>query len=68
MNITELNEQPLSEEAVRPSHNPPEFFRLPKSGRDPYFGLGRSYYYEGEKLGYCDSLGFDNEANCAALR
>jgi hypothetical protein len=30
----------------------PEFFRLPKSGGDPYFGLGRSYYYEGEKLGY----------------
>ena len=30
----------------------PEFFRLPKSGSDPYFGFGRSYYYEGEKLGY----------------
>jgi hypothetical protein len=30
----------------------PEFFRLPKSGGDPYFGLGRSYYYEGEKQGY----------------
>jgi hypothetical protein len=26
----------------------PEFFRLPKTGGDPYFGLGRSYYYEGE--------------------
>jgi hypothetical protein len=34
-------------------HNgPPEFFRLPKSGGDPYFGLGRSYYYEGEKQGF----------------
>jgi hypothetical protein len=30
----------------------PEFFRLPKSGGDPYFGFGRSYYYEGEKQGY----------------
>ena len=42
---------PLSEGAARPSHNRPEFFRLPKSGGDPYFGLGRSYYYEGEKNG-----------------
>ena len=25
--------------------------RLPKSGGDPNFGLGRSYYYEGEKRG-----------------
>jgi hypothetical protein len=30
----------------------PEFFRLPSVGGDPYFGLGRSYYYEGEKQGY----------------
>lgn len=30
----------------------PEFFRLPKSGGDAHFGLGRSYYYEGEKRGY----------------
>jgi hypothetical protein len=43
---------PLSEGAARPSQPPPEFFRLPKSGGDPYFGLGRSYYYEGEKQGY----------------
>jgi hypothetical protein len=42
----------LSEEAASPSQSRPEFFRLPKSGRDPYFGLGRSYYYEGEKQGY----------------
>ena len=42
---------PLSEGAARPSQSPPEFFRLPKSGGDPYFGLGRSYYYEGEKQG-----------------
>ena len=30
----------------------PEFYRLPKSGGDPYFGFGRSYYYEGEQRGY----------------
>jgi hypothetical protein len=36
---------------VRPPQSPPEFFRLPKAGGDPYFGLGRSYYYEGEKQG-----------------
>jgi hypothetical protein len=43
---------PRSEGADRPSQCHPEFFRLPKSGGDPYFGLGRSYYYEGEKRGY----------------
>jgi hypothetical protein len=43
---------PLSEGAERPSQSRPEFFRLPKSGGDPYFGLARSYYYEGEKQGY----------------
>jgi hypothetical protein len=43
---------PRSEGADRPSQSPPEFFRLPKSGGDPYFGLGRSYYYEGEQRGY----------------
>jgi hypothetical protein len=41
----------LSEAAASASQRP-EFFRLPKSGGDPYFGLGRSYYYEGEKQGY----------------
>jgi hypothetical protein len=31
----------------------PEFFRLPSGGGgDPYFGLTRTYYYEGEKRGY----------------
>jgi hypothetical protein len=30
----------------------PEFFRLPSHGGDPYFGLSRSFYYEGEKRGY----------------
>jgi hypothetical protein len=53
MHITKLTEQPRSEGADSPSQRPPcEFFRLPKSGGDPYFGLGRSYYYEGEKRGY----------------
>jgi hypothetical protein len=47
--VTQL--PPRSEGAARPSQRP-EFFRLPKSGGDPYFGLGRSYYYEGEKRGY----------------
>jgi hypothetical protein len=39
-------------EAASSTSQRPEFFRLPKSGGDPYFGLGRSYYYEGEKQGY----------------
>src|SRR5262249_792834 len=30
----------------------PEFFRLPKSGGDPHFGFGRSFYYTGEARGY----------------
>jgi hypothetical protein len=42
---------PRSEGAVSPSQRP-EFFQLPKVGGDPHFGLGRSYYYEGEKQGY----------------
>src|SRR5215469_11868971 len=52
MNFIKLAEQPRSEGADRPSQCPPEFFRLPKSGGDPHFGLGRSYYYAGEQLGY----------------
>jgi hypothetical protein len=43
---------PRSEGVDRPWQRSPEFFRLPKSGGDPYFGLGRSYYYEGEKQGF----------------
>jgi len=43
---------PLSEGAASPSQSRPEFFRLPKCGGDPYFGLGCSYYYQGEQLGY----------------
>ena len=30
----------------------PDFFRLPKLGGDPFFGLSRSFYYEGEQRGY----------------
>jgi hypothetical protein len=31
----------------------PEFFRLPQGGGgDPFFGLTRTYYYEGEARGY----------------
>jgi hypothetical protein len=52
MNVTKLAEQPRTEGAERPSQCRPEFFRLPKSGGDPHFGLGRSYYYEGEKFGW----------------
>jgi len=56
MKLIEIGEHPtttapLSEGAAKPSQSHPEFFRLPKSGGDPYFGLGRSYYYEGEKQG-----------------
>lgn len=40
----------LSEAAAGASH--PEFYRLPKSGGDPYFGFTRSFYYEGENRGY----------------
>ena len=44
----------LSEGASSPSQSHPEFFRLPRSGErgDPYFGLGRSWYYEAEKAGF----------------
>lgn len=41
---------PLSETTAIVSR--PETFRLPKMGGDPFFGFGRSYYYEGEKRGY----------------
>ena len=50
--LERLSTAPRGEGAASPSQSRPEFFRLPKSGGDPYFGLGRSYYYEGEKQGY----------------
>ena len=48
----ETQTAPRSEGAESPSQSHVEFFRLPKSGGDVHFGLGRSYYYEGEKRGY----------------
>jgi len=39
-------------EATSSTPERPEFFRLPKSGGDPYFGFGRSFYYTGEARGY----------------
>jgi hypothetical protein len=52
MNTTALVGQSRSESADKLSQPRPEFFRLPKCGGDPHFGLGRSYYYEGEKNGF----------------
>lgn len=34
----------------------PEFIRLPTKGRDPYFGLTRSYYYLLIKRGQVQSF------------
>jgi hypothetical protein len=56
MNSMETGEHPattvrLREAAARASQRP-EFFRLPKSGGDPYFSFGRSFYYAGEQRGY----------------
>jgi hypothetical protein len=48
---TERITVPQSEAAASASGRP-EFFRLPKSGGDPFFGIGRSFYYKGEALGY----------------
>jgi hypothetical protein len=39
-------------EAAATASQRPETFRLPKSGGDPYFGITRSLYYEGENRGY----------------
>ena len=50
MALTSIVEAP-SEAALSASQHP-EFFRLPKSGADPYFGFTRSFYYEGETRGY----------------
>ena len=42
----------LSETAQQSVPHRPEFFRPPKHGVDPYFGLGRSFYYEAEARGW----------------
>jgi hypothetical protein len=56
MNSIKSGEHPATtvapSEAALSALRRPEFFRLPKSGGDPYFGFGRSYYYEGEQRGY----------------
>ncbi len=56
MPIINTGEQPAitvaPSEAAPSSAQRPEFFRLPKSGVDPYFGLSRSFYYQGEVRGY----------------
>src|SRR5207249_4215580 len=40
----------------------PETFRLPKPGSgDPFFGLSRSFYYEGEKRRYWKLIRIRNE-------
>ena len=39
---------PVSEHG---STNHVEFYRLPKAGGDPYFGISRSHYYELERAG-----------------
>jgi hypothetical protein len=39
-------------EAASGASQRPEFFRLPKSGGDPFFGFTRSFYYEGEKRNF----------------
>jgi hypothetical protein len=41
---------PIGETSANVSR--PEFFRLPATGGDPFFGLTRSFYYEGEHRGY----------------
>src|SRR5436190_5384645 len=41
---------PICETSANVSH--PEFYRLPITGGDPFFGLTRSFYYEGENRGY----------------
>jgi len=46
MNTTD----PVQQAAQPPSFRP-EFFPLPRRGPDPYFGLGRSSYYDLEKKG-----------------
>jgi hypothetical protein len=55
-NLVQTGEHPLTtvppSEATARASSRPEFFRLPKSGGDPFFGITRSLYYEGENRGY----------------
>lgn len=43
---------PIGETSANVSRPRPEFYRLPVTGGDPFFGLTRSFYYEGENRGY----------------
>ena len=43
---------PIDQASANANVSRPEFFRLPATGGDPFFGLTRSYYYEGEQRGY----------------
>jgi hypothetical protein len=51
MNTSSVIEAPSGTAQQSVPHRP-EFFRLPKQGVDPYFGLGRSFYYEAEARGW----------------
>jgi hypothetical protein len=56
MNTFNSGEHPATtvapSEAASSAPQRPEWFRLPKSGGDQYFGFTRSFYYEGEARGY----------------
>ena len=60
MNVIETGERPAKtvtpSEAALSASQRPEFFRLPKSGGDPFFGFTRSFYYEGEQRGYLELM------------
>jgi len=47
-----MNVTVATDNGEHPSASRPEFFRLPPTGGDRYFGFTRSFYYEGEKRGY----------------
>jgi hypothetical protein len=50
--MSKLSVVALSEAALSASQRP-EFFRLPKGReRDPFFGLSRACFYEGEQRGW----------------
>lgn len=53
MRLTSVPFKLAAAEALSVTHHPPhpEFFSLPARGRDPYFGLTRSFYYSLEKSG-----------------
>ncbi|MEI9893771.1 MAG: hypothetical protein WDN28_07680 [Chthoniobacter sp.] len=50
-------------EAASSASQRPETYRLPKAGGDPYFGITRSFYYEGEQRGYWRLIVCESEEN-----